>query len=89
MGDEVVDTAQTNRIDGLPYARLPYLVVLKMLSSRGRDIGDLASMLGAASEEQLLEVRGVVRRLGPPEDIEDLERLIASGKLERQTFPEL
>lgn len=89
LGDEVVDTAQTNRIDGLPYARLPYLVVLKLLASRGRDIGDLTSMLGAANEEQLVEVRGVVRRLGPPEDTEDLEQLIVSGNLERQASPEL
>ena len=89
LGDEVVDTAQANWIGGLPYARLPYLVVLKLLSSRGRGIGDLTSMLGAASAEQLVEVRAVVRRLGTPADAEDLEQLIVSGKLERQTAPEI
>jgi len=38
---------------GYPVLDLPYLVLMKMESSRGRDVGDLTTMLGLASDEEL------------------------------------
>jgi hypothetical protein len=70
--------------DGPPYASLEHVVVLKRIASRGRDIGDLTSMLGIASEPQLAAVRASVARHGTAEDLEDLEQLIAQGRLERR-----
>jgi hypothetical protein len=40
-------------------------------------------VLGGRSEEELREVRDAVRRFGGPDDVDDLEQLIALGKLER------
>jgi len=67
--------------DGLPIVRLPYLVLLKFKSSRSIDVGDLSRMLGLASDEALVEVRTIVSTY-QSEDLEDLESLIALGKLE-------
>lgn len=67
--------------DGLPVIRLPYLVLLKLTASRGQDVADLSKMLGLATPEARDEIRRVVRRY-QPEDLEDLESLIALGELE-------
>ncbi|MBI3536158.1 MAG: hypothetical protein HY070_01130 [Chloroflexi bacterium] len=64
-----------------PVLDLPYLVLMKMESSRGRDIGDLNTMLGLASEEMLNRVRAVVKRYSP-ESMDDLESLVFLGRLE-------
>jgi hypothetical protein len=69
--------------DGLPVVRLPYLVLLKLVASRGHDLGDLARMLGGADEAALDEVRDAVR-MYRPDDLNDLESLITLGKLEYQ-----
>jgi hypothetical protein len=66
---------------GLPVVSLPYLVLLKLESSRGIDVGDLQRMLGAADEATLNRVREVVATYRP-DDVDDLESLIALGKLE-------
>jgi hypothetical protein len=66
---------------GLPVLALPYLVLMKMESSRGRDVGDLTTMLGLASDEELVEVRAAVARYAP-EEADDLESLIYLGRLE-------
>jgi hypothetical protein len=68
---------------GEPVAALPYLVLLKLKSSRPIDYGDLQRMLGQADDVALDEVRRVIRRY-LPEDVEDLESLIVLGKLELQ-----
>jgi hypothetical protein len=65
----------------LPVIALPYLVLLKLESSRGIDVGDLQRMLGGADEATLNGVREVVATYRP-DDVEDLESLIALGKLE-------
>jgi len=67
--------------DGLPVIALPYLVLLKMRSSRGIDIGDLTRMLGAADEADLERTRRVVRTYMSDGE-EDLESLIQLGRLE-------
>jgi hypothetical protein len=66
---------------GYPVLDLPYLVVMKMESSRGRDLGDLTTMLGLASEEELARVRSVMTHFAPDE-AEDLESLIYLGQVE-------
>jgi len=66
---------------GYPVLALPFLVLMKMESARGRDLGDLTTMLGLASQEELEQVRQVVRRYAPGE-IEDLESLIYLGQVE-------
>lgn len=66
---------------GLPVVSLPYLVLMKLASSRGVDVGDLTRMLGGADEASLKEVREVVRRF-LPDAVEDLESLIELGRLE-------
>jgi hypothetical protein len=68
---------------GFPVIGLPYLVLMKMEANRGRDFGDLTTMLGWASDESLAEVREVVARYSP-EDSQDLESLIFIGKKERE-----
>ncbi len=68
---------------GYPVLDLPYLVLMKMAASRSRDVGDLGTMLGLASEEELVSVRAVVARYAPTE-IDDLEGLIYLGRLEMQ-----
>jgi hypothetical protein len=55
-----------------------------MESNRGRDIGDLTTMLGWASDEALQQVRTVIARYSP-QDSEDLESLIYIGQQERWT----
>lgn len=66
---------------GYPVLDLPYLILMKMASARGRDIGDLTTMLGLASQEEVTRVREVVARYAPDE-AGDLESLIYLGRVE-------
>ncbi len=66
---------------GYPVLGLPYLILMKMASSRGRDLGDITTMLGWADEETLDQVRAVVARYNA-QDSEDLESLIFIGHTE-------
>jgi hypothetical protein len=68
---------------GLPTLPLAYVVLMKMTVSRTTDLADLTRMLGGRSEQELDVVRGAVRRFGGPDDVADLEQLIALGRLER------
>ncbi len=70
---------------GYPVLGLPYLILMKMASSRGRDLGDITTMLGWASEETLDQVRTVVSKYNA-QDSEDLESLIFIGQQERRTL---
>jgi hypothetical protein len=69
---------------GYPILPLPYLVLMKMISSRAQDVADLSRMLGLASGEELAQVRAVVSRYAPNES-EDLESLIYLGRIEMGT----
>jgi hypothetical protein len=71
---------------GYPVISLPFLVLLKMAANRGRDVGDLSTMLGWASDDALNQVRAVVARYAP-EDCDDLESLIFIGQKERELPP--
>ncbi len=66
---------------GYPVLALPYLTVMKLKSGRLQDSADIARMLALASVEELERVRRVVSQIAP-EDRDDLESLIALGKLE-------
>lgn len=68
---------------GYPILGLPYLILMKLAASRGRDFGDITTMLGWAEESALNAVRAVVARYSP-EDSEDLESLIFIGQQERK-----
>lgn len=68
---------------GLPIIPLPYLVLMKLASSRGVDLGDLSRMLGGAEEDSVHEVRAVVRKF-LPDALEDLDSLRELGRLEFQ-----
>jgi len=71
---------------GYPVLDLPYLVLMKMESSRGRDWGDLTTMLGLASEEELARVREIVARYAP-DLADDLESFIYLGQVEMGKRP--
>ena len=66
---------------GYPVLDLPYLVLMKMASSRAQDVADLSRMLGLASEDELGQVRAVASRY-IPDETEDLESLIYLGRVE-------
>lgn len=68
---------------GYPVLPFPYLILMKMNTGRGRDFGDVTTMLGWANDEQLEAAREVVARFSP-QDSEDLESLIYLGKQERE-----
>ncbi|MCL1491741.1 MAG: hypothetical protein M1G31_13465 [Pseudanabaena sp. Salubria-1] len=67
--------------DKIPVIALPYLVLMKLSASRTQDLADVSRMLGLASEKDLSEVRQVIA-LYLPTATEDLDSLIALGKLE-------
>lgn len=77
------DALQPDKTDpaGYPVLGLPYLVLMKMETSRPQDLGDLSRMLGLADEDDLDQVRVAVIRY-MPEAAEDLESLIYLGRLE-------
>jgi len=81
-GEAAIAAAQSNIIDGLPILPLPYLTLMKLLASRPVDTGDLARMLGHQDEAALAAVRQVITAYGRPEDVADLEQIIALGRLE-------
>ena len=68
-------------LQGLPVLDLPYLVLMKIEAGRAQDLADAARMLGAASEARRQETREIFSRW-LPDAREDLESLIALGRLE-------
>jgi hypothetical protein len=66
---------------GLPVLSLPYLVLIKVQSSRTQDLADASRMLGLAAEEQRQATRQVFTRWFR-DALEDLESLISLGALE-------
>ncbi|NHZ72351.1 MAG: hypothetical protein GWP17_04625 [Aquificales bacterium] len=67
---------------GYPVLGFPYLILMKMNASRGRDFGDITTMLGWAEPETLDKVRTVVATYSP-QDSKDLESLIFIGQQEQ------
>jgi len=81
-GQAAIAAAQGNVIDGLPILPLPYLTLMKLLASRVVDTGDLTRMLGHQDVATLDAVRQIIAAHGRPEDVADLEQIIALGRLE-------
>lgn len=79
----LAEAQQNLDLQGLPILPLPYFVLMKLRSSRVRDVADLAQMLGQAGEDQLPEVRRVVEAF-EPDALEDLESLIMLGRMETE-----
>lgn len=77
--------AQSHRdAQGLPILPLRYLVLLKFRAGRVQDLADVTRMLGQADDESLAAARHLFAHYAP-NDREDLESLIALGKLEMQS----
>ena len=68
--------------DGQPYVALPYLVLMKLASSRVQDLADISRMLGIADADTLDRTRTLVTQHRPA-DAEDLEAIIQLGRLEQ------
>lgn len=66
---------------GFPVLPFRYLVLMKFQAGRVQDLADVTRMLGQASEDLLDSVRELFVQL-LPEEMEDLESLIALGRLE-------
>ncbi|TAK32143.1 MAG: hypothetical protein EPO21_16090 [Chloroflexota bacterium] len=66
---------------GLPIVTLPYLVLMKLASGRGLDLGDISRMLGGADENALDAVRQVVSKY-LPDALDDVKSLAELGRLE-------
>jgi hypothetical protein len=80
---EAIEEAQNNRdLQGLPILPLSYLVLSKFKAGRLQNIADISRMLGGATDQELTKVRAVFSQYAAPDEIEDLENLIALGKLE-------
>jgi hypothetical protein len=79
--EALADPARGRDQQGLPVLSLPYLVLMKLLSSRTIDVGDISRMVGLASRTDAEETRKVVQRHAP-ELVPDLESLIELGRLE-------
>ena len=77
------DALQPDQRDpaGYPVLDLPYLVLMKMETSRVQDVADLSKMLGLAAKEDLARIREIVARYMPAA-ADDLESLIYLGGLE-------
>jgi hypothetical protein len=75
--------ANTNRdATGAPVLSLRYLVLMKVKAARMQDTSDVGRMISAASEEQWNAVRKLVQQHAP-DLLEDLESMLALGRLER------
>jgi hypothetical protein len=66
---------------GYPVLDLPYLVIMKLASSRVQDTADISRMLGLATDADLKRIRDAVARYSPNEK-GDLESLIYLGRVE-------
>ncbi len=67
---------------GLPIIALPYLVLMKLAAGRVQDLADITRMLGVADDTALEEVRAIVQTYAP-DALEDIDSMIALGRLER------
>lgn len=79
--EEAVTSAITAP-DGQPYVALPYLVLMKLASSRVQDLADISRMLSAADAAMLDCTRALVTRHRPA-DAEDLESIVRLGRIEQ------
>ncbi|MEM8506154.1 MAG: hypothetical protein AAF716_23765 [Cyanobacteria bacterium P01_D01_bin.1] len=67
--------------DGLRVIALPYLILLKLLARRNRDILDIEEMLQYCDEQKIADIRAVVANVMPILS-EDLEQHIAIAQMD-------
>ncbi len=77
----ISEAAGNRNEEGWPVLTLPYLGLMKLLAGRVQDLADVTRMLGGAGDEALARVREVISGLAS-DLLEDVESLIALGKLE-------
>jgi hypothetical protein len=65
----------------IPFISLPYLVLMKLNSSRSQDIADIERMLGSKSDQEIASVTQGIQSFYP-EALDDLDSLIEIGRLE-------
>jgi hypothetical protein len=81
---QAIAAAQQHRdVQGLLVLPLPSLVLRKLQARRVQDVADITRLLAQAGEETLAAVRRLCAALRP-EDVPDLERLMALGQLAMQ-----
>jgi predicted nucleotidyltransferase len=71
----------TTAPDGLRVISLPYLILLKLLARRNRDILDIEEMLQYCDEQKIAEIRSVISK-SMPALFEDLEQHIAIAQMD-------
>jgi hypothetical protein len=77
-----ISEAQNNRdLQELPIMPMPHLVLMKFCAGRLQDLADISRMLGLADDLSLEAVRDLFKTRAP-EGLDDLESLVALGKLE-------
>ena len=81
-GAAAISTATFDRAAKMRAITLPYAVLTKMISSRTRDVSDISRMLGSRSDARLAPVLAVMKQHMTRDDVEDLEQIIALGRLE-------
>lgn len=82
--DALDDAARERNAAGEPILPLPWLVLMKLNASRAQDVADVSRMLGLAGAGALDRVRATLAKHAP-ELSEDVESLIALGKLETES----
>ena len=71
----------TTAPDGLRVIALPYLILLKLLARRNRDILDIEEMLQYCDEQKIAEIRSTISE-AMPILLEDLEQHIAISQMD-------
>jgi hypothetical protein len=78
--------SETHDTTGLRVISLPYLVLMKLDSSRTQDTADISRMLALANDEVMRETRAVIARyLRDTEALDDLESLREIGRWEMES----
>jgi hypothetical protein len=67
--------------DGLRVIALPYLILLKLLARRNRDILDIEELLQYCDEQKIAEIRAVIAK-AMPALAEDLDQHIAIAQMD-------
>jgi hypothetical protein len=78
---DAMENPNRNNPLNLPIIGLPHLVLMKLIGSRPRDLGDLARMLAQADENTLLPTQKIMDEFFP-DAAEDVEKPSYLGKLE-------
>ncbi len=79
--EEALQEASKTIFHDFPILPLPYLILMKLESSRMQDIADIGRMLKYADRSQRQRIRSIVASYRP-QDLEDYEQILLLGDLE-------